>query len=203
VQTAIFDPLHGALVKFPSNLIESSMKVLTQSLKKGPLIAAQALTNVSRYIKEIHKVNERLKDLMADIISSMVSQIKFLTPAIAGIVIGITSMVGTILGKLGQQLGQLTSEGTEGANIGLVGLFGEGIPTYHFQIIVGIYVVQITYILTVLANGIENGSDTLMEKYQLGQNLTKSTILYCIISLIVMILFNVLASTILTTTLNA
>ncbi|MBI2658485.1 hypothetical protein HYX05_00065 [Candidatus Woesearchaeota archaeon] len=59
IEKAIFDPAHGALVSFPSNLIESSMKVLTQAIKKGPLIAAQALTNVSRYIKEIHKVNER------------------------------------------------------------------------------------------------------------------------------------------------
>ena len=83
IKQAIFDPVHGALISFPSNLIESSMKVLIQSIKKGPIIAAQALTNISRYIKEIHSVNERLRDLMADIISSMNSQIKFLTPAIA------------------------------------------------------------------------------------------------------------------------
>jgi hypothetical protein len=202
VQRAIFDPSHGALVRFPSNLIESSMKVLTQSLKKGPIIAAQALTNVSRYIKEIHKVNERLKDLMADIISSMNSQIKFLTPAIAGIVIGITSMVTTILGKLGQQLSTVTTGGDIGANAGLMEIFGEGIPTYYFQIIIGIYVVQITYILTILSNGVENGSDRLMEKYEIGQNVTRSTILYCVISLIVMLLFNIIASTILTSTLS-
>ena len=45
IERAIFDPIHGALVSFPSNLIESSMKVLTQAIKKGPLIAAQALTS--------------------------------------------------------------------------------------------------------------------------------------------------------------
>ena len=202
VSRAIFDPMHGALVRFPSNLIESSMKVLTQSLRKGPLIAAQALSNVARYIKEIHKVNERLNDLMADIIASMDSQIKFLTPAIAGIVIGITSMVTTILGKLGQQLSSVTSEGAEGANINLLQLFGDGIPTYYFQIIIGIYVVQITYILTVISNGVENGSDKLMEKFSLGQNMTRSTILYCVISLIVMILFNMIASSILSATLT-
>jgi len=197
VKSAIFDPLHGALVRFPSNLIESSMKVLIQSLKKGPVIAAQALTNISRYIKEIHKVNERLKDLMADIISSMNSQIKFLTPVIAGIVIGITSMVTTILGKLGQTLGSVTGEGGIGANANLIGLFGDGIPTYHFQIIIGVYVVQITYILTILSNGVENGSDKLMEKYSIGQNLTRSTILYVTISLVVILLFNIIAATIL------
>jgi hypothetical protein len=198
LKQAIFDPVHGALISFPSNLIESSMKVLVQSVRKGPTIAAQALTNVSRYIKEIHGVNERLRDLMADIISSMNSQIKFLTPAIAGIVIGITSMVTAILGKLGAQLQDVTAGGTDIQGAGLVGLFGEGIPTFYFQIIVGLYVVQITYILTILVNGIENGSDKLNEEYQLGVNLIRSTILYCIISLVVMVLFNMIAAQILT-----
>ena len=205
IEKAIFDPLHGALVSFPSNLIESSMKVLTQAIKKGPLIAAQALTNVARYIKEIHKVNERLRDLMADIIASMHSQIKFLTPAIAGVVIGITSMITAILGKLTVQLGQISgSVGTESAGVpaGLL-IFGDGIPTYYFQLIVGIYVVQITFILTVIANGIENGSDKLNERFQLGNNLIRSTILYVFISGAVMLLFNIIAGRILTETLSA
>ena len=202
IDRAIFDPAHGAIASFPSNLIESSMKVLTQAIKKGPLIAAQALTNVSRYIKEIHKVDERLKDLMADIISSMKSQIKFLTPAIAGVVIGITSMITSIIGKLGTQLKDVTTQaGSEsGAPGGILSFFGNGIPTFYFQIIVGIYVVQITYILTVIANGVENGSDKLNERYQLGNNLVRSTVLYCVISAIVMITFNFVAAQILTRT---
>ena len=201
VKDAIFDPAYGALVRFPSNLIESSMKVLVQSIKKGPKIAAQALTNISRYIKEIHSVNERLRDLMGDIISDMNSQIKFLTPAIAGIVVGITSMVTSIIGKLGTQLKAIT-ESVPSTQAGLIGLFGDGIPTYYFQIIIGIYVVQITYILTVLVNGIENGSDSLMEKYQLGINLVRSTLLYCLIAGTIIVTFNVIATNILTGTFN-
>ena len=104
VKDAIFNPRNGALTAFPSAIIQSSMKVLIESAKKGPLIAAQALLNVARYIKEIHKVNERLKDLMADIISDMKSQIAFLTPMIAGIVIGITSMITYILGNLSKKI---------------------------------------------------------------------------------------------------
>ena len=207
VKQAIFNPKYGAIVSYPSNLIESSMKVLIESIKKGPMIAAQALTNVSRYIKEIHRVNERLKDLLADIISSMTSQIKFLAPAIAGIVIGITSMVSTILSKLGGLLSQASSQGGEGmASIGgsitTQALFGKGIPTFYFQIIVGLYVVEIVYILTILANGIENGSDKLNEEYLLGKNLIKSTTLYCIIAFVVMLIFNLIARSILSATMS-
>ena len=77
-------------------------------------------------------------------------------------------------------------------------LFGDGIPTYYFQIVIGIYVVQIVYILTIFVNGIENGSDKLNERYELGKNLINGTLLYCFISLAVMLIFNMVASQILT-----
>ena len=106
-----------------------------------------------------------------------------------------------ILGKLGTQLKDVTG-GDAAAGTGLIDIFGETIPTYYFQIIVGLYVVQITYILTILVNGIENGLDNLNEKYQLGNNLIKSTILYVFISALVIIIFNFVASQILVGTMG-
>ncbi len=197
MEQALFDPKMGALVSFPSPVIESSMKVLIESIKKGPRIAAQALLSMSRYIKEIHRVEERLQDLMSDVIASMKSQIKFLTPAIAGIVIGITSMISTILTRLSAQLLQLSGSTDVGGGFGnLLEIFGIGIPTYHFQIVVGIYVVQIGFILTVLVNGIENGADKLGERYELGKSMINGTLLYCFLAAVVMILFNWFAASI-------
>ncbi len=203
LKQAIFDPVKGALVYFPSSIIESTMKVLIESSRKGPLIASQALINVSEYIKQIHRVNERLKDLMADVISDMKQQTHILAPAIAGIVVGITSMIVTILGKLAGNLSAITSGSEQtGQMQGLVNLFGEGIPTYYFQIIVGLYVVETVYLLTVLTNGIENGADHLGEEYNLGKNMISSTIIYTIIALIVVVLFNLIASTIMGSLVN-
>jgi hypothetical protein len=197
VQEAVFDPKRGALIYFPSTIIESSMKVLIESSKKGNLVASQALINVSTYIREMHRVDERLKDLMGDVISNMKSQIKFLTPAISGIVVGISSMITAILGSFGGQLALVTGGQDNQELAQLMGtmqdLFGMGVPTYYFQFIVGLYVVQIIWILTILVNGIENGADSLNEKYLMGQNLIVSTITYCVISLIVMLIFNAIA----------
>lgn len=202
LEQSLFDPKVGALGYFPSKVITSSMKVMVESLRKGPRIAAQALLSMSRYIKEIHRVEERLRDLMADVIASMKSQIIFLTPAIAGIVIGITSMISTILTKLSAQLTCFTNRGQEVGNFGdLLTIFGLGAPTYYFQIVVGIYIVQIIYILTSLSSGIENGADPLGERYALGRYLIRSTVAYCIIAAIVMVLFNFFATTIMSSTL--
>jgi len=128
---------------------------------------------------------------MADIISSMKSQIGFMAPAISGIVIGITSMITTIMGRLKEQAATMATEGRPSM---VQDLFGDSIPTYYFQLVVGIYVVEIIIILTVLTNTIENGSDKLNEEYMLGHNMKRSTLLYCAIALIVMLIFNMIAS---------
>jgi len=139
--------------------------------------------------------------LLAEILSSMKSQISALTPAIAGIVVGITSMIVAILGALSKQLEKAQTTGTAadiGAGRGLLDLFGDGVPTYHFQIIVGLYVIQITYILSIIQNGIENGTDKLNQDFELGNNLINSTTRYFAVSLIIMLIFNFVASAILT-----
>ncbi|MCD4666396.1 hypothetical protein K8R47_01140, partial [archaeon] len=151
----------------------------------------------------IHQVNERLKDLLSDVISSMKSQIGFLTPVIAGIVVGISAMIVTILSRLSSLLGASESEqvgeiGFTGGLTGLAGLFeiANIIPSYYLQLIIGIYVVQVIIILTLLANGIENGNDNLSGKYRVSKNLYTSGIIYFLVALIVTLVFTVLANVI-------
>jgi len=118
-----------------------------------------------------------------------------MTPVIAGIVIGITSMVSTIIGRLSSQL-QTTTAGAGSQATTITALFGDTIPTYYFQLIVGLYVVQIVFILTILANGIENGEDKLNEEFLIGKNLFGSTILYCVTAFIIILIFNLIAGAI-------
>ncbi|MBU0962490.1 MAG: hypothetical protein KKD48_01145, partial [Nanoarchaeota archaeon] len=64
--------------------------------------------------------------------------------------------------------------------------------------VVGLYVIEIIVILTILANGIENGSDKLNQEYLIGKNIMFGGFLYVVIAAVVIVLFNLLASTILT-----
>ena len=199
LREAIFNVKTGAVLNYPSPLITSSMEVLLESSKKGPSITAQALLSISNYVERIHSVNERLKDLLSEIISSMKSQISFLTPAIAGIVIGIASMIVNIIVQLGTQFQEFQAGEAAADTASTLSLINslftvkDIIPSFFFQIVVGLYVFQITYILIILSNGIENGTDKLNDEYLLGKNLIKTTVIYTIIAVIVVILFNVLS----------
>ena len=183
VNDAIFDSKQGAIRKFPSTIIESSMKVFIQSVKKGPMVASQALLGVARYIKGMHKVDERLQDLLAEVLGGMKTQAKMLTPGISGVVVGITSLITQLLGALGDNFADFEDGG---ANIGggiLEMLGGGGVPSFYFQAVVGIYVIQISYILSIMINGIENGSDETYQMHLVGTNLITATITYAVVAL--------------------
>ena len=205
LKEAIFNEKNGAILTSPSPLVESSMEVLIEASRKGPKIVSQSLVTISNYVESINRVNERLKDLMSEVVSSMKSQIALMTPAIAGIVVGISSMIVAIIVSLNVRFAQLSLEGGNDAlgagGIGtLVNIFGvEGIiPGFFFQLVVGVYVVQLTFILTKLQNGIENGEDPVMGSYLLGKNMYRSVFLYIFISLFVSVIFYLMAAQLLT-----
>ncbi|MFH1210710.1 MAG: hypothetical protein V1645_02225 [archaeon] len=199
VKESIFDSKRGAILAFPSTLIESSMKVLVESARKGPQVVARCMISISVYLERIHQVSERLKDLLAEITTSMKSQISFLTPMIAGVVVGIGSMITSIIGRLSTQIGNFAGDGTATSEVPfnvqkLIGIFPTDklMPPYYFQIVVGVYVIEIIIILTYLSNAIENGEDKLTEKNRLGKNLYTSVFFYTILALAITLIFSLL-----------
>ncbi|MDO8623577.1 MAG: hypothetical protein Q7R52_04995 [archaeon] len=186
VEKALFDPKRGALMFYPSELIATSMKILVESSKKGLSIAALSLMSISEYSKNIQKINERLKDLLAEVISDMKSNMTFLAPLLSGIVIGLAAMITSILNKI--NIAQLAGQEITGLGgiENLINIFDmtKMIPPYYLQIIIGIYLVQMIFILTTTLVTIDNGEDKLERTSKTGKNLLKGMVTYFVVALI-------------------
>ncbi len=200
VEKAIFDSRRGAIIYYPSALISTSMRILVESVKKGLQVAARSLMSISDYVKNIQKINQRLRDLLAEIISDMRSNMTFLAPLLAGIVVGLSTMITLILNKL-QIMQSLAGEGGAAAGgvgglSGIVSIFDvtQMIPPYYMQIIIGIYLVEITFILTSALVTVDSGKDPLKEKSDLAKNLKVGMSLYLITALLSTLALSVLAA---------
>ncbi|MAG02861.1 hypothetical protein CMI42_05985 [Candidatus Pacearchaeota archaeon] len=198
IEGAIFDPRRGALIYYPSNLIATSMRILIESVKKGLKVAAQSLMSISEYVRNMQKINERLKDLLADVVSDMRSNMTFLAPLLAGIVVGLSSMITGILGRL-KVLSDLGGEGAL-AGIGGVGnitnLFDitNMISPYFMQLSIGIYIIEVIFILTGALVVIDSGEDKLRRTSDIAKNLMRGSFLYLIMALISIISLFLLSS---------
>ena len=198
LEEAIFNPKRGALVYYPSNLIATSMRILVEGAKKGLKIAAQSLMSISEYVRNIQKINQRLRDLLADVVSDMKSNMVFLAPLLAGIIVGLAAMITGILGML-ENMTELGGGSTPIAGFGSVGgitnLFkiSNMIPPYFLQIAIGIYIIEIIFILTGTLVTIDSGEDRLKKTYDISKNLIRGSIVYLITALISIIALSALA----------
>lgn len=199
LERAVFDRKRGALTYYPSSIISTSMKILVESVKKGLQVAARSLMSISEYAKNIQKINERLNDLLAEVVSDMKSNMTFLAPLLAGIVIGLASMITFILNKL-QALTAVGAGEQELAGLGSVGsivsIFDvtKMIPPYFIQITIGLYIIEIIFILTSALVTVDSGKDPLKEKYDLSRNLRAGIFLYLITALFSIIALSILAA---------
>lgn len=197
VERAIFDRRRGAIIYYPSSLIATSMRILVESVKKGLQVAARSLMSISEYVKNIQKINERLRDLLAEIVSDMKSNMTFLAPLLAGIVVGLSAMIAAILNKL-TLLSQL-----EAAEVGsgfsfsaVTDLFDitAVIPPYFIQVSIGIYIIEIIFILTSALITVDSGKDPLKTKYDLSRNIKRGIYLYLGTSLVATLSLVILAA---------
>ena len=193
VEKAIFDPEKGAMRNYPSDLIISSMKILINAINKGPDITAKTLVDLSRYLSEIHMGNERMLDLLAESLGSMKGQSKFLAPIISGVVISIISLVTLIMGTLAETTAAIGAETGQGA----ANFLGEGIPTYLFQWVVGMYIAFLIIILVYVTTNLESGDDPVLTKFEIGQTLVSSMTKYAFVVAIGVILFGIVGSNVL------
>jgi len=186
---ALFDPQRGAVIFYPSEIVATSMRVLVESVKKGLKVAARSLMSISEYVKNIKKINDRLNDLLAEIVSDMKANMTFLAPLLSGIIVGLAGMITGILGSLGT----IVEGAGDGAEVGGFGGLLETfdvttmLPTYWLQIVVGIYLIQIVFILTSTLVTIKSGRDALQETSEIAKNLRKTMVLYFIVALLAIV----------------
>ncbi|MBU2503433.1 MAG: hypothetical protein KJ879_00040 [Nanoarchaeota archaeon] len=200
VERAIFDSKRGAIIHYPSDLISISMKILVESAKKGLKIAAVSMMSISEYVKNIQKITLRLKDMLAEVLSDMKSNMNFLAPLLSGVVVGLAAMITSILSQLGLEKLQGESAASGLGNIGaILDIFDvtKMIPPYFLQIIIGIYLIEIIFILTRTLVTVESGEDKLLQIHSTGKNFSKGMLLYFITGLVATILLFVLVGIVL------
>ena len=192
LRRAIFDKVYGALKAYPSALIKSVMKIFVESTEESEEVAATSLMHVGRYLQSVHRIEEKIKDVLSETLSTLQFQASFIAPLIAGIIVGLTSMIMIILSILGERIegviGGLQAPGVAAPGIGGSMAFGffemsNTIPLPIFQLVVGIYLIQITIISSVLGSKIEYGDDKINELDSIQKYLLIAIIIYFFVTL--------------------
>ncbi len=196
-EQAIFDKKLGAINFYPSSLIETIMKMVVETSKRGMASVSGAMLTVSSYLKDMHSVNEELQSLLEETTSTMKMQANLLAPIAAGVVVAMAALMTQLLVSLGEafekiysQLGDFGPAGTVGSGaISSIVNLNAIIPIHGFQLIVGVYVVEIVSMLAIFLSMIVNGEESLIRRYTIAKMLAMSIVVYFAVLLISYLMF--------------
>ncbi len=188
-ENSIFDPRYGAINYYPSKVIESTMRVIAETSKKGIQGSSKSMVIISKYLKDMHEVDEELKNLLEEVTSTMNVQAMLLAPLSAGVVVTIASVMTRLLVSLDVALKSIYSD--IGSSLGPAGGVGTDVvssivnissilPVHAFQLVVGIYLVEIVTIIATTLSSITNGEEGLLKRATISKLLTYSSIVYFI-----------------------
>ena len=194
---AIFDEKYGSLREFPSQMIDTIMTAILKSSKKGTGMAAETMLTISRYLQDVHKTEETLNDLMEESTTTIQLLAYMLSPVISGVAVGMSQTIITAMFQLGESIPeQGGSAGAGGAGgLGAGGMGGmlsgldEAIPPELLQFVVGIYLIQLLFILGTFYMKIVHGENLTYKNTFIGKVMVIGIILYTITMMIVSVMF--------------
>jgi len=193
LEKALFDEKEGAIRYFPSTIIDSTMRVFASAARKSTKVAADSLIAISNYLRKVHQIEEKLMDVLAETMSELRFQASFIAPIIGGIVVGLTTMVIIVLSSIQSKIAELQASLSTG---GISGMFAIGmikisnsIPLDVFQIIVGVYMVEIVVISAILSARIQYGEDKLSQLQQIYKMVLPSLIMYLAVTILTTVIF--------------
>ncbi len=210
LESAVFDKTYGALKNNPSEIINSAMRLMVDSVQLGVSVASKTLMSFSMQLRNSDEVSKLLTTLITNVTSTLTTMAKFIAPIILGITTALQKIVINTLRSLSssgamEQMGNVI----EGIESGVSSIGGSSISTgatsniaggldmvtvntlatsTQFLIIVGIYVILVVMIITWFTTMIEQDNLTLA-KLRISQTLPIATILFVITCIVVNMVF--------------
>ncbi len=190
-QQAFFDKDFGAIRLYPSRMIKNIMRTVVESSKKGVNVASNAMLSVSRYLKGIHSTQEEVREELSETVNSLKFQLYFLSPMISGIVVTLAIIIIRILKSLSASLGDFQS-----IQVPLISQFANiTVTPFQFIIVVGTYIIETCVIISIFINNIENGDDPIGRMHTTGYSLLIGFIMFTVFTMVTLMVFGPLITT--------
>lgn len=173
-EDALFDREFGALTNVPSSRIKAIMKLFVEGIKKSYAAAGVAVIKIADHLKQLQEVEKRIRNTLGVLTSTLKTTANVFAPIIAGITLGITKLMANVMGKIGN--GEILSI--------------SGLNPDYFVFAIGIYLIELVFLLNRLANGIEDGDDKIYYFYSLGKSLPYSMLIFTVSTVLSTMFFN-------------
>ena len=197
LKEALFGNDFGSLKHVYSDRIKAIMRLFVEGIKKSQKAVSVSIIKIADHLKELQQVENKIKDTLHSLTSTLRSTAAIFAPLIAGVTLAITKLISNILKSMS---GNLPTNNIEGAPLFITGIAEsftlENVRIEYFVLVVGLYVIELVFLLTKFTNGIDEGDDKIEFMYSLGKAMPVAVIVLTITVIVSQILFSSLVKTI-------
>ena len=177
---AIFDRERGAVKSYPSAMISSILKTVVSSASKGSMAISRIMVSISTYLKEIFDAEIEIKDILGEVTGSVKFQAMILNPILIGSMTALTKMIFSVIRRIGSLVKKMEVDGVSVRTSFLQTMKNFNASIGQFIIILGIYLVESSILLTYLFTSIEEGENSIYLMRNISKTMKTVLIVYTI-----------------------
>jgi len=196
LESAVFDPMYGAMKGIPSKILATAMRLLVDSVNLGVEVASRTLMSLSLQMENMDKVNKSLKDMVSDVTTTMQTMAIFIAPMVLGITTALQKVVIMTLAGVVSTPDMTQTPTDTGGVAGMIGggginsIFKVSVDSFstfatpvEYLLVVGTYVALIIVILTYFTTKIKEDND-LVFRINLAKSLPIGMAVYLITTIV-------------------
>ena len=174
------------------------MRLFVEGIHKSQRSVSISIIRIADHLKELQQVENKIKDTLYPLTSTLKSTAAVFAPLIAGVTLAITKLISNIIHSMGSKLPTETfAGGYSNTFASITDVFTlENVRPEYFVLVVGIYIIELVFLLTRFTNGIDEGDDKAEYMYSLGKIMPTAVIVLTITIIIGQILFSSIVRTI-------
>lgn len=193
----------GILWKLPSSLIKNIMGIVSSALKRSPVLASKISRDIVYYLSRIAEVEDLIKKITTDITSQLEMTGKLITPIMSSIIASSAVIIIQMLILLSKILSLIELYANLGTGVGVAietNLklldFKKVFPPSFLEIVAGIYMIEITIIVSYFLTGISRGFDTMYRDKTIYTFLSLALIIFTLVFFVMLLFFKPVFETI-------
>jgi hypothetical protein len=176
---ALYSDEFGSLQHVYSDRIKAILRLFVEGTQKSQRAVSASLIRIADHLKQLQGVENKIKDMLYELTSTLRSTVTVFAPLIAGVTLAITTLITRILASLSWNMPEETITDLSPSFSGISEAFiVENVRPEYFVLVIGIYLVELVFLLTRFTNGINEGDDKATYMYSLGKNMPMAIIVF-------------------------
>lgn len=165
MREAFFGEKEGSATKIYSGMIQGALDTIISMADRSSRSIASVIIRLSEHIRNMRSVDTEMKKIIGNVTVSMIL---------------IAVLVGPIMGGVSTSLGYLIASTLSSGGLKTLGIdtMMDVMNPEIVKLIIGVYVLETTAILTIFADDLTHGGDKIIKKYHLGIYLPTAALIF-------------------------